>query len=282
MSPKDRHKAVVICKDLGLSERRSCTLVGASRSTVRYRSVRPPETALRQRMHELADRHRRFGHPRLHVLLRREGFGANHKKTHRLYVEAALQVRKRKKRRRSAIMRRPLVLPSRPNQRWSMDFMSDQLSSGRRIRLFNVIDDFTRQCLAIVVDVSINGQRVARELTRLIDLYGRPEFIVCDNGTEYTSLVMFDWAQRSGVGLQFIQPGKPSQNGFCESFNGRVRDECLNESLFSNLREAQEITAKWRNAYNTERPHSALNWATPNEFANSCSGLTPNRMDKVA
>ena len=160
--------------------------------------------------------------------------------------------------------------------------MSDQLSSGRRIRLFNVIDDFTRQCLAIVVDVSINGQRVARDLTRLIDLNGRPEFIVCDNGTEYTSLVMFDWAQRSGVGLQFIQPGKPSQNGFCESFNGRVRDECLNESLFSSLREAQEITAKWRNAYNTERPHSALNWATPNEFEKSCSRLTRNRLDKVA
>ena len=160
--------------------------------------------------------------------------------------------------------------------------MSDQLASGRRIRLFNVIDNFTRQCLAIVVDVSINGQRVARELTRLIDLYDRPEFIVCDNGSEYTSLVMFDWAQRSGVGLQFIQPGKPSQNGFCESFNGRVRDECLNESLFSNLREAQKITAKWRNAYNNERPHSSLNWATPNEFAKSCSGLIQNRMDKVA
>ena len=282
MSPKDRHKAVTICKDLGLSERRSCTLVGAPRSTVRYRSVRPPETLLRQRMHELADRHRRFGHPRLHVLLRREGFGANHKKTHRIYVEEGLQVRKRKRRRRSAIARQPLVLPSRPGQIWSMDFMSDQLSSGRRIRLFNVIDNFTRQCLAIIVDVSINGQRVARELTRLIDLQGRPKFIVCDNGTEYTSLVMFDWAQRSGVGLQFIQPGKPSQNGFCESFNGRVRDECLNESLFSNLREAQQITARWRTAYNSERPHSALNWATPDEFEKSCSRLTGNRMDKVA
>ena len=179
-------------------------------------------------------------------MLRREGFVINRKKSHRIYVEERLQVRKRKKRRRCAIMRKLLVLPSRPAQRWSMDFMSDPLSSGRRIRLFNVIDDFTRQCLAIVVDVSINGQRVARELTRLIDLNGRPEFIVCDNGTEYTSLVMFDWAQRSGVGLQLIQPGKPSQNGFCESFNGRVRNECLNESLFSSLREAQEITAKWR------------------------------------
>jgi len=282
LSPKDQRRAVSICKDLGLSERHSCRLTGAVRSSVRYKSVRSPELELRRRMHELSDRHRRFGHPRLHVLLRREGFGANHKKTHRIYVEEGLQVRRRKKRRRSAVTRRPLVLPSRPGQRWSMDFMSDQLSSGRRIRLFNVIDDFTRECLAMVVDVSINGQRVARELTRLIELYDRPEFIVCDNGTEFTSLVMFDWAQRSGVGLQFIQPGKPSQNGFCESFNGRVRDECLNESLFSNLREAQEITARWKNAYNTERPHSSLNWATPNEFATSCSGLIQNRMDKVA
>ena len=282
MSPRDQRHAVEVCKELGLSERRSCRLTGVSRSTIRYKSVRPAETVIRQRLHDLSDRHRRFGHPRLHVLLRREGFVINHKKSHRLYVEEHLQVRKRKKRRRCAIMRKPLVLPSRPGQRWSMDFMSDQLSSGRRIRLFNVIDDFTRQCLAIVVDVSINGHRVARELSRLIDLNGRPEFIVCDNGTEYTSLVMFDWAQRSGVGLQFIQPGKPSQNGFCESFNGRVRDECLNESLFSSLREAQEITAKWRMAYNAERPHSALNWATPNEFATSCSGLTRNRLDKVA
>lgn len=160
--------------------------------------------------------------------------------------------------------------------------MSDQLSSGRRIRLFNVIDDFTRQCHAITVDTSLSGHRVARELNRLIDLHSSPDCIVCDNGTEFTSMAMFEWAQKSGVSLQFIQPGKPSQNGFCESFNGRVRDECLNESLFSTLREAQEITANWRNAYNTQRPHSALNWATPNEFANSSWGLTPKRMDKVA
>ncbi len=268
--------------ELGLSERHSCKLVRMPRSTIRYKSIRSPDTELRKRLHELSDKHRRFGHPRLHVLLRREGFGANHKKAHRIYVEEGLQVRKRIKRRRIAIARQPLVLPTRPGQIWSMDFMSDQLSNGRRIRLFNVIDNFTRQCLAIVVDVSINGQRVARELTKLVDLHGRPEAIVCDNGTEYTSLVMFDWAQRSGVGLQFIQPGKPSQNGFCESFNGRVRDECLNENLFSNLAEAQMITANWRNFYNLERPHSALNWATPDEFANSCCGLIHNRMDKVA
>ena len=269
-------------RDLGLSERRSCQLAGVPRSTVRYKSVKPADETLRQLMRGLSDRHRRFGHPRLHVLLRREGFGANHKKTHRIYVEEGLQVRKRKKRRRSAIARRPLVLPSWPRQRWSMDFMSDQLSSGRRIRLFNVIDDFTKQCHAITVDTSVGGQCVARELTRLIDLHGRPEFIVCDNGTEFTSLAMFDWAQRSGVDLQFIQPGKPSQNGFCEAFNGRVRDECLNESLFSTLWEAQDITEKWRHDYNRDRPHSALNWATPDKLFECCSGLTQNSMDKVA
>lgn len=269
-------------RDLGLSERRACRLASAPRSTVRYKSVKPADKTLRQRMRDLSDLHRRFGHPRLHVLLRREGFGANHKKTHRIYVEEGLQVRKRKKRRRSAIARRPLALPSRPGQRWSMDFMSDQLSNGRRIRLFNVIDDFTKQCHAITVDTSIGGRRVARELSRLIDLNGRPEFIVCDNGTEFSSLAMFDWAQRSGVGLRFIQPGKLSQNGFCEAFNGRLRDECLNENLFSTLWEAQEITEKWRYAYNTERPHSALDWATPDEFSKCCSGLTQNSMDKVA
>ena len=233
-------------------------------------------------MRELADRNRRFGHPRLHVLLRREGFGANHKKTHRIYVEEGLQVRKRKKRRRSAICRQPLILPSRPGQRWSMDFMSDQLSMGRRFRLFNVMDDFTKQAHKITVDTSISGHRVARELTRLIDLHGAPEVIVCDNGTEFTSMVMFDWVQKSGVKLQFIQPGKPSQNGFIEAFNGRVRDECLNENLFSSLTEARGIIEKWRLAYNNTRPHSAIGWATPNEFVKSCSGLTRNRMDNVA
>ena len=160
--------------------------------------------------------------------------------------------------------------------------MGDQLSSSRRFWLFNVMYDFTRQCLAIAVNVLINGQRAAGELIRLIDLNDGHDFIVCDNGTEFTSLVMFDWAQRSGVGLKLIQPGKPSQNGFGESFYGRVWNECLNENLFSNLREAQESTAKWRTAYNTERPHSALNRATPNEFAKFCSGLTRNRLDKVA
>ena len=160
--------------------------------------------------------------------------------------------------------------------------MSDQLSSGRRFRLFNVIDDFTKQCHGIVVDFSISGQRVARELSQLIDLCGPPQAIVYDNGTEFTSMAMFDWTKKTSVPLQFIQPGKPSQNGFAEAFNGRVRDECLNESLFSSLREARDIIHKWRHEYNSNRPHSALNWATPNEFASSCGRLTGHMMDKVA
>ena len=182
-------------------------------------------------------------------------------------------MRKRPRKRRSAITRKPLILPRAPLQRWSMDFMSDQLSNGRRIRVFNVIDDFTKQCHGMIVDTSISGKRVARELTRLIDLHGKPKAIVCDNGTEFTSLAMFDWSNQTKVDLQFIEPGKPSQNGFIEAFNGRVRDECLNENLFSSLREAKNIIQHWRKSYNTKRPHSALKWATPNDFASSLSGV---------
>jgi putative transposase len=163
-----------------------------------------------------------------------------------------------------------------------MDFMSDQLSSGRRFRLFNVIDDFTKQCHIMAVDISISGVRVKRELDRLIEIHGKPDVIVCDNGTEFTSMAMFDWSKQSGVTLQFIEPGKPSQNGFVEAFNGRVRDECLNEHWFSTLREARGLIETWRNAYNSTRPHSALGWMSPNDFSSSYSDLTLKRMDKAA
>lgn len=196
---------------------------------------------MRQRLRDLADRHRRFGHPRLHILLRREGFRANHKKTHRLYCEEKLQVRKRKQKRRTAVMRQPMTVPTKINMRWSMDFLHDQLSNGRRIRVLNVIDDYSRQCLASIVDTSISGVRVARELDRLITWHGRPHSIVCDNGTEFTSMAMFDWSKRTGVGLHFIRPGKPNENALIESFNGRQRDECMNENLFSTLAEARHI-----------------------------------------
>lgn len=267
-----------LLKAHGLSERRACKLTASPRSTVRYRSIKPKDAVLRQRIKELADRHRRFGHPRIHILLRREGFGANHKKTHRIYCEERLQVRKRKSKRRTAIARQPMVIPDVVNERWSMDFLHDQLSNGRRIRVLNVIDDYSRQCLASVVDTSISGVRVARELDRLIAWNGRPLNIVCDNGTEFTSMAMFDWSKRTGVGLQFIRPGKPNENAFIESFNGRQRDECMNESLFSTLQEARGIIEEWRQNYNQYRPHSALNWLTPDEFA----AAKNSEMDKAA
>lgn len=172
---------MALLKAFGLSERRACRLAQAPRSTVRYRSIRSKDTALRQRIRDLADRHRRFGHPRIHILLRREGFGVNHKKTHRLYCEERLQVRKRRLKRRTAIARQPMKLPQTVNERWSMDFLHDQLSTGRRIRVLNVIDDYSRQCLASIVDTSISGVRVARELNKLIAWHGRLHGIVCDN-----------------------------------------------------------------------------------------------------
>jgi len=269
-------------QDLGLSQRRACALTKSARSSVRYQSIKLPDTKLRARIKELADKHRRFGHPRIHVLLRREGFRANHKKTHRIYCEERLQVRKRKQKRRTAIARRPMLVPSGPGQRWSMDFMHDRLDTGRRLRVFNVIDDYSKRSLLALVDSSISGERVARELDRLVAIHGKPQCIVADNGTEFTSKAMLKWSTKQKVDINFIQPGRPNQNAFIESFNGRMRDECLNESVFSTLREARQIIADWRQHYNSERPHSAIDWVTPDEFERSYWGLTPNRMDKAA
>ncbi len=210
--------------------------------------------------------HRRYGYKRLHVLLRREGIMINHKRTYRLYRDEKLMVRQRKKRRRRAIGRAPIILPSRPGERWSMDFLADQLMDGRRFRLLAVCDDFTRECLAIHVAQSIPGTAVARILDALRPEHGRPTAIVIDNGTEFTSNAMFKWSTDTGVRLQFIEPGKPSQNAFIESFNGRLRDECLNEHVFSSLPEARNIVETWRQHYNGARPHGSLNWQTPHEF----------------
>ena len=259
--------------DFGLSERRSCRLIKANRSTVRYQGLDESEDdkALRLRIRELCQLHRRFGHPRIHVLLCREGFRANHKKTHRIYVEEGLQVRKRKKQRRSAIVRCPLILPTRPNQRWSMDFVHDQLTTGRRFRCFALQDDFTKQCHTILADFSINGLRVSHELSRLIDLHSRPDFIVCDNGTEFTSKAMFLWQQDQQVKLSFIQPGKPTQNAFVESLNGKFRNECLNQNWFRTIEEAEVKIKLWRDHYNNERPHSSLRYQTPVALANQAA-----------
>jgi putative transposase len=251
----------------GMSERRACKAIGCCRMTMRYQSTRPDDRDLRDRMTALAHERRRFGYRRLHVLLRREGFEVNHKKLFRLYREEKLTVRRRGGRKRAIGTRAPMLLPLLPNERWSLDFVSDQLTDGRRFRILTVVDDCTRECLALLADTSLSGVRVARELDRLIAERGKPKMIVSDNGTEFTSNAILTWAEGAGVQWHYIAPGKPMQNGFIESFNGRLRDELLNETLFSSLTQAKAALANWRTDYNTSRPHSQIGWRTPAEFA---------------
>ena len=224
-------------------------------------------TGLRAKLRELASQRRRFGYRRLHLMLERQGIMLNHKKLYRLYEEERLTVRKRGGRKRAFGTRAPMAMPQDPNQRWSLDFVSDTLASGRRFRILTLVDDFTRECLALVVDNSLSGMRVARELDRIAERRGYPCMIVSDNGTELTSNAILAWQQEHGVEWHYIAPGKPMQNGFVESFNGRLRDECLNEHLFANLNEARKIIEEWRIDYNTNRPHSSLDGLTPTEFA---------------
>lgn len=252
---------------LGVSERRACSIVGADRKSVRYTSTRPGDAELRQRLRDLAQQRRRFGYRRLHVLLRRDGVMVNRKKTQRLYREEGLSVRRRKGRRKAAGGRAAPPVLALPNQRWSLDFVHDQLASGRRFRVLNVVDDVTRECLAAVVDTSISGRRVVRELVDLVAWRGKPGMIVSDNGTELTSNAVLTWCGEAGVDWHYIAPGKPTQNGYVESFNGRMRDELLNETLFTSLGHARETISSWVSDYNTERPHSSLGYATPAEHA---------------
>ena len=260
-----------------MSERRACILVGADRATVRYQSRRPAEVDLRERLRTLAGERRRFGYRRLHVLLRREGLVLNRKRTERLYREEGLSVRRRRGRKRATGTRAPLLLPALPNTRWSIDFVHDQLASGRRLRILNVVDDVTQECLAAVADTSISGRRVARELTALVARRGRPTVIVSDHGTEFTSNAMLAWTEEAKVGWHFIAPGKPMQNGVCESFNGRMRDELLNETLFFDLAHARAALARWVADYNQHRPHSALRYQTPAAFAASFTATGDRR-----
>jgi len=250
-----------------MSERRACRLIRADRKTVRYRSRRPPDEELRGRLRELAAEQRRFGYRRLHILLRGEGHVLNRKKTQRVYREEGLMVRKRKGRKRATGSRAPILVEARPNARWSIDFVHDQLSNGRRFRILNLIDDVTKECLAAVPDTSISGRRVARELDIVIARRGKPDLIVSDHGTEFTSNAMLAWAQRSRVVWHFIAPGKPTQNGICEAFNGRMRDELLNETIFYDLDHARSSLARWTASYNQQRPHSAIGYLTPAAFA---------------
>lgn len=251
----------------GLSERRACRIAKIHRSTYQHkRKIDDGNSVLRARMLEIAHERRRFGYRRLGIMLKREGYVVNHKKLYRLYREEGLAVKRRKGRKRALGTRRPMLVPNVPNQRWSLDFVSDALTDGRRIRVLCIVDDYTREALATIVDTSISGFRVGRELSKLIMMRGKPMTIVSDNGTELTSHAILKWCQDNQIEWHYIAPGKPMQNGFVESFNGKLRDECLNEHLFSNLSEARQIIEKWRIDYNQNRPHTSLGGLTPHEY----------------
>ena len=237
------------------------------RSSVRYRKRRPDDGLIRSRLREIAAVRRRFGYRRLHILLQREGIVLNHKKLRRIYAEERLQVRRRGGRKRALGTRAPLTVPQAANQRWSLDFLHDQLSDGRRFRILAVVDDFTRECLALVADTSLSGLRVGRELDAIIARRGRPNTCISDNGTELTSMALLRWCQDTGVEWHCIAPGKPQQNAFIESFNGRLRDELLNETLFGSLAHARAALAAWQLDYNTVRPHSSLGNMPPADYA---------------
>ncbi len=253
-----------------ISERRACLLVGLSRTVLHYLpQVQPVNADLQDRIVELAQERRRFGYRRIHALLRREGIEANHKRVFRLYQEAGLSVRRRKRRHGVALERERLELPACPNDVWSMDFVSDALSNGWRIKALTLVDDFTKEAVDIAVDHGISGHYVTRVLDQAIRFRGVPKAIRTDQGPEFTGRALDQWAYLNGVQLKLIQPGKPTQNAYIESFHGKFRDECLNEHWFTSLAQARILIAAWRRDYNECRPHSSLEYRTPAEFAAS-------------
>jgi len=249
-----------------ISERRACELAGLSRTGYRYQAKAREDSALRARLKVLATQYSRYGYLLLHGLLKAEGLVINKKRTYRIYTEERLQVRT-KKRKKLQRPRLPMALPVAANERWSMDFVSDQLSHGRRFRVLNIIDDYTREMVGQLVSVSITGQQIARFLDQLREQRRLPGTITCDNGTEFTSKAMFFWSKETDVKLGFIQPGKPTQNAFIESLNGKFRNECLNQHWFRTLEEARYEIDQWRRHYNHVRPHSSLGYLPPVEFA---------------
>ena len=255
----------------GVSERKAIRFTGFPSSTMRYRSVRPPQEELRERIKALAAERLRWGYRLIWDRLQREGWPVNHKRVQRLYREEGLAVRRRGRKRRSQVPRTPRISPTRPNERWSMDFMSDTLSSGRRFRCLTILDEFNRESLAIHVAHSIPAAGVIEVLERLREEKGLPTTIVTDNGSEFTTRAFDAWAYARGVQLEYIQPGKPTQNAFIESFNGTFRDDCLNLHWFLSLADARRTIEAWRKDYNEERPHSSLGRRTPYEFKESWS-----------
>lgn len=258
-----KREAVFLLQDeFEVSERRACGVIDAHRSVIRYKGRRD-DAALRSKLIDLSARHVRFGYRRLHYLALQAGDTSSKNRVYRVYREAGLAVRKRKGRKRAIGTRAPMLVEAQPNARWSLDFVSDQLRCGKRFRILNVMDDVTRECLTSVADFSLSGKRVVRELTQLIELKGKPTMIVSDNGTEFTSNAVLEFIWQTQLNWHYIAPGKPMQNGFCESFNGKMRDEFLNQTLFASLNHAKELLEKWVHHYNYERPHSSLNNQPP-------------------
>lgn len=269
VGPQAKRKVVErLCAEKKLSPRRACQLVGLRSSTYYYKSYRSrSDEPLKSKLVELAQKRVRWGLPRLLVLARREGFKDNYKRVRRIYNEAGLQIQKRRKKKTRSHLRLVLPEPTKPNQIWSIDFVSDRLFDERRFRCFNVVDDFTREALITEADRNLPSEKIVKFLDRVKNERGAPEMIVCDNGPELISLNLEIWAYQNKVQLKFIQPGKPVQNAYIESFNGKFRDECLSQNWFLNLDEARKEIEKWRKDYNEHRPHRSLKMKTPNQFA---------------
>ena len=277
VSLAEKRKTVEFLRqDFELSERRACALVGQSLSTHRYVATRVEMPKLRERLIALAHERTRFGYPRLTYMLRREGFPVNRKRVYRLYSEEGLKLRRKRRKRIAGLRRATPAAPLAPNERWSMDFVSDALSTGRRFRVLNIVDDFTKLSPAIEVDTSLPGLRVIRTLERAIELHGKPKMLVMDNGPEFTCKALDQWAWSHGIALHWIDPGKPIQNAFVESFNGRFREECLDQHHFVAIDDARALIESWREDYNSIRPHTSLRGLSPEEFIRRVSSGSPS------
>jgi len=253
-------------EQFGMTERRACKLVNLDRSSYRYEPRRDHNAQLREGLVSLARQKPRYGYRRLHALLTRRGYSCSPQRLYRLYKQEGLAVR-RLRRKRLARPAAPSSHLHRANQEWALDFVSDALATGRGVRVLAIVDAFTRECLTLEVDTSLSAQRVTRSLEKIVEGRGIPQSIRCDNGPELTSRHFLGWCEERKIQIIHIQPGKPTQNGHVESFNGRMRDECLNATWFRNLTDARYKITRWRDEYNSERPHSSLGYRTPNEFA---------------
>lgn len=281
MTPAEKRRAVKYASsEHTLSTSRTCGLMRIERSSFYYHGEPRDDDTLRRALKEAAAEHRRWGYRFLMTVLRRDGFPDNHKRVYRIYREEGLQVRQRKRKRTAKWRGETPCAPAYINARWSMDFVHDATAHGRKLRLLNILDDCTRRCLRIEVDTSLSGERVARSLDQLVELHGKPASLLTDNGPEFTGKRLDEWAYRNNVTLQFIEPGKPSQNGYVESFNGTLRNECLNENWFSSIKEARMIIEHWRKKYNEVRPHSSLGYLTPEEYTEHLKSAIPPRGDQ--